>query len=333
MKILVVRYKKSVGDTIIGTTLCESLKKKFPDAKVDYLVYENLTAAFLNHRAIDEVLTLDRKAGLKGYFRTLMQIRKNKYDVVIDCRSIVITAMLSLFSGAKLRIGKYHKYRFFFYHQAIKGFSEKMNQIKKYHQLLKPLGIDEITTEYVICLTDEEKSIWRKKMKACGIDMKRLVIPMAVTGRQGNKRYPEEYMLKIAKTLLEKYGAQLILFYSPAEESDVREFQKKLDSHQDVYTNLKTNNVRELACIFSNCDLFVGNEGGSRHVAEAVGLANMCIVAPQTCKDEWLSNQNEKNQCVDIKDVDGTDYIDIKPEYVLEKIDKQLKYFNFFNKK
>ena len=61
-KILVIRYKKSVGDTIIGTTLCESIKKKYPDARVDYLVYENLKEIFYNHRAIDNVLTLDRKA-------------------------------------------------------------------------------------------------------------------------------------------------------------------------------------------------------------------------------------------------------------------------------
>ena len=47
-KILVIRYKKSVGDTIIGTTLCESIKKKYPDARVDYLVYENLTEIFYN---------------------------------------------------------------------------------------------------------------------------------------------------------------------------------------------------------------------------------------------------------------------------------------------
>ena len=68
-KILVIRYKKSVGDTIIGTTLCESIKKKYPDARVDYLVYENLKEIFYNHRAIDNVLTLDRKAGLKGWFK------------------------------------------------------------------------------------------------------------------------------------------------------------------------------------------------------------------------------------------------------------------------
>lgn len=331
-KILVIRYKKSVGDTIIGTTLCESLKKKFPDARVDYLVYENLTELFLNHKAIDNVLTLNRKAGIKGYFKTLREIRKNKYDIIIDCRTIVITALLSLFSGAKLRIGKYHKYRHFFYHYAVKGFDRKINQIKKYHQLLKPLEIDEVITEYHVYLTEDEKNLWKKKMQEQGIDMKKLIIPMAVNARQGNKKYPESYMLQITKTLIDKYDAQIILFYSPSEEEYAKEFHKKLDLNKNIFTGLKTKNVRELACIFSNCDLFVGNEGGTRHVAETVNLANMAIVAPQTSKEEWISNENEKNQCIDIRDVNGNDYPDIKPEYVLERIDKQLKFFNFFDK-
>ena len=218
-KILVIRYKKSVGDTIIGTTLCESIKKKYPDVRVDYLVYENLTEIFYNHRAIDNVLTLDRKSGVKGWFETLKEIRKNRYDVVIDCRTIVMTSLLSLFSGAKLRIGKYHKYRFFFYHHAIKGFKEKMNQMKKYHQLLKPLGIEDVTTEYAICLRDDEKLEWKKKMEAEGIDMSKLIIPMAVNARQSNKKYPEEYMLKITQTLIDRYDAQIILSYSPSEEA------------------------------------------------------------------------------------------------------------------
>lgn len=335
-RILVIRYKKSVGDTIIGTALCESLKKKYPDSQVDYLVYENLTKLFYNHRSIDNVLTLDRKAGIKGWFETLKKIRKNKYDIVVDCRTIFVTAIFSFLSGAKQRIGKYHKYLQYFYTDSIGGFKGKENQIDqivKYHRLLKPLDINEVNTEYVICLKEEEKIEWRNRMEAEGIDMSKLIIPMAVNARQSNKKYPEEYMLKIAQTLIDRYDAQIILFYSPNEEAYAREFYAKLNSNRNVFINLKTKNVRELACIFSNCDLFVGNEGGTRHVAEGVGLANLCIVAPQTSKEEWISNENSKNQCVTIQDVNGKNYEDIKPEYVLERIDKQLQLFNFFNKK
>ena len=114
-KFLVIRYKKSVGDTIIGTTLCEDLKKKYPDSEVHYLVYENLTELFLNHKYIYKVLTLNRKEGAKGYLKLLRQIRKEKYYAVIDCRSIPLTLYLTIFSGAEIKIGKYKKYRHIFY--------------------------------------------------------------------------------------------------------------------------------------------------------------------------------------------------------------------------
>lgn len=96
-RILVIRYKKSIGDTIIGTTLCESIKKKYPNSQVDYLVYENLTELFYSHRTIDNVLTLNRKSGVKEYLKLLKKIRKNKYDIVIDCRTLFLTAMFSFF--------------------------------------------------------------------------------------------------------------------------------------------------------------------------------------------------------------------------------------------
>lgn len=333
-KILVIRYKKSVGDTIIGTTLCESLKKKYPESEVHYLVYENLTELFLNHKYIDKVLTMDRKKGFKDYLRLMFQIRKEKYDAVVDCRSTAITMFLIMFSGAKIKIGKYKKYRHYFYTYAIKGMNAKMNQIKKYHMMLKPLGIETVTNEYFVYLTDDEKNYWKKEMENCGIDFSRLIIPMAINARQTFKKYPEEYMEKIIRFLVNEYKSQIIFFYSPAEEEYAKYMYNKLnDINKNIFVNLKTKNVRELACIFSNCDLFVGNEGGTRHVAETAGLANLAIAAPDTDKKEWITNENEKNQCIDVNDVNGKEYIDIKPEYVIERIKKQLKTFNYFNKK
>lgn len=332
-KFLVIRYKKSVGDTIIGTTLCEDLKKKYPDSEVHYLVYENLTELFLNHKYIDKVLTLDRKKGAKDYMRLLGDIRREKYDAVVDCRSIPLTLYLTLLSGAKIKIGKYKKYRHFFYTYAIKGMNEKMNQIKKYHMMLKPLGVETVTTEYHAYLTDEEKKEWKEKMEKTGIDFSKLIVPMAVNARQTYKKYPEEYMEKIIRFLINEYDSQIILTYSPAEEEDTKKLYNQLsDINKNIFITLKTKNVRELACIFSNCDLFVGNEGGTRHVAEAAGLANFAIVSPDTDKTEWLSNENERNQCIDVKEVNGKEYADIKPEFVIERIKKQLKAFNYFDK-
>lgn len=78
-------------------------------------------------------------------------------------------------------------------------------------------------------------------MEESGIDFSRLVIPMAVNARQTFKKYPDEYMEKIIRTLAEKYGCQIILTYSPAEEEDTKQMYNKLsDIKKNIFINLKT---------------------------------------------------------------------------------------------
>lgn len=333
-KILVIRYKKSVGDTIIGSTLCESIKKYFPNEEVlvDFLVYENLLDLFKGHEYINQVLTLNRKDGIKGFWTLIKEIRKNKYDIVVDCRCIPQTVLLSIFSGASIRIGKHRRYRSWFYTTMVKGFDVKMNQIEKYHLLLKPLGIDKVTKQYHIVLGEEEKKKWKERMQAEGINFSKLVVSMVIATRQNFKQYPKKYIKLVIENLIKKYDAQIVFAYAPSEREELIQFYEELGKPANVFVNLQTKSTRDSACLLSNCDIFLGNEGGSRHIAEFVGLTNLAIVSPETDKKEWISNENEKNQCISIEDVGGKTYEDISPDYVLERFDKQIKLFNFFGK-
>lgn len=335
-KYLVICYKKSVGDTIIRTTLCDSIKKKYPDSEVHYLVYKHLAELLKEHKTIDKVISFKKESGIKGifqYFKFLKEIRKNKYDIVIDCRSIFITAMITFFSKAKLTIGKYKKYRNIFYNISVKGFEKKMNQIEKYHQLLVPLEIKEYETRYTVSLSKNEIEKAREILEKHGINENKLIIPMNIVTRHSNKAYPIELMIEVIKGIISKYDAQIIFVYTLADIDEVQKIYKKLDFHKNIFADIKTSNLRELASILKVSDIFVGNEGGARHVAEAVELANLVVVAPQTNKSEWLSNENYLNQCIDVAEVEGEKYEDITPKYILEKLDRQLKHFNYFNKK
>lgn len=334
-KILVIRYKKSVGDTIIGSTLCESIKKYFPNEEVlvDFLVYENLVDLFKGHKYINQVLTLNRKNGVKGFLTLIKEIRKNKYDIVVDCRCIPQTVLLSILSGANTRIGKHRRYRSWFYTTMVKGLEVKMNQVEKYHLLLKPLGIQEITKQYNVVLEENEKKKWKEKMQAEGIDFNKLIVSMVVAARQDFKQYPKKYTKLIIENLIQKYDAQIIFTYAPSEREELIQLYEELGKPSNIFVDLQTKSTRDLAGLFSNCDIFLGNEGGSRHIAEFVGLANLAIVSPETDKKEWICNENERNQCISVEDVDGKTYEDISPDYVLERFDKQIKLFNFFGKK
>lgn len=332
-KILIIRYKKSLGDTLIVSSLSKTLKEYYNNAIIHYLVYENFSEIFENHKYIDKVVVLDRNEKIKNYLKTLFYIKKEKYDIIIDCRSIYLTSFLVLFSGAKIKIGKYNKWRQIFYDYNIKGFEKNnINQIEKYHLLLKCLKINKVSTNYNIYISQKEKKEWEIIMRNQGIDFNRLIFPMTVTGRRNYKIYPRNYMKILIKKLIEIYNCQIIFIFSPEEEEDIKTFYDELNLHKNIFPHLKTHNLRELGAVLSNCDLFIGNEGGARHLAESVGLPNFSIIAPTTNKSEWIINDNSKNLTIDIKEVNGKNYLDIKPQYVLEKIHKQLKEFNYFSK-
>ncbi|MCF2672748.1 glycosyltransferase family 9 protein, partial [Fusobacterium varium] len=41
MKILIIRFKQ-IGDAVLSSVICNTLKKSFPEAEIDYVVYEHI---------------------------------------------------------------------------------------------------------------------------------------------------------------------------------------------------------------------------------------------------------------------------------------------------
>ena len=60
MKILVVRFKQ-IGDSILASPMCNTLKKTFPDAEIDYVLYEHVSPIFKNHKYIDNVISITKE--------------------------------------------------------------------------------------------------------------------------------------------------------------------------------------------------------------------------------------------------------------------------------
>ena len=99
-KILVIRFRR-VGDAVLGTSLCSSLRKTFPNAEIHYLLNTPIAPWYDGHPDIDKVISFDSKDD-KNFFRYIRRawaiVRANKYDVIIDMRGTVRTLLFSLLS-------------------------------------------------------------------------------------------------------------------------------------------------------------------------------------------------------------------------------------------
>jgi ADP-heptose:LPS heptosyltransferase len=94
-----------VGDVILATAVPESLRKKFPDAKIDFLLRKGNESLLAGHPYLNEVLVFDKSKKIKNLIGLIGKIRKKKYDVVINVQRFAATGIMTVLSGAAVTVG------------------------------------------------------------------------------------------------------------------------------------------------------------------------------------------------------------------------------------
>ena len=95
-----------IGDVVLATALVEKLHQHYPHARIDFLLRKGNEGLLKGHPFIHEVLIWNKKQQkLRNLFRLLQLIRRKRYDGVINVQRFAATGLLTVFSGARLRIG------------------------------------------------------------------------------------------------------------------------------------------------------------------------------------------------------------------------------------
>ncbi|OIN60205.1 glycosyltransferase family 9 protein [Arsenicibacter rosenii] len=95
-----------IGDVILATALLEQLHAQFPAARLDMLVRQGNEGLLKNHPFLNEILIWEKKKRKYGSLWALLkQIRRTRYDSVINLQRFGATGALTAFSGAGETIG------------------------------------------------------------------------------------------------------------------------------------------------------------------------------------------------------------------------------------
>lgn len=341
-KILVVRFRR-VGDAILTTALCTSLKKSFPEAEVHYVLNAGIAPIYSDHPDVDKVISFNNRdnSNIFRYVARVWQVmRENRYDVIIDVRSTFRTLFLALFGfSAAYRIGTKKSYSAILHNYRIDNRSDKTTDVISHLlMLLKPLEAERkinYCSEFKVYIPDEEKVAFRHYMAREGIDFSRPVILAAVAARLAHKVWDKENMKEILRRIIDKYNAQIIFNYAGDEQDYALSMHREMNNNSAVFTSIKANSLRELCALAANCDFFFGNEGGPRHLSQALAIPSFAIFPPGTSKTMWLPGEGEDYQGISPDDVlspaqqKGLDYQQrfnlIQVEPLWQKLDAMLQ--------
>ncbi|MFD2561590.1 glycosyltransferase family 9 protein [Aquimarina rubra] len=326
MKILVIQ-QKMIGDVLTSTIICEALRKEHPNATIDYLVNSSTKPVIQENPFFDHIVEFknEYRNSKKKFYAFLIEIKKSKYDLVVDAYGKLESNLISYFSKAPEKVSFYKWYTRFLYSKVIYRKPEPVTNasiaIENRLRLVYPE--DKITSNIIrpkIFLTEEEKNKAESYLKNNKITSEKPLIMISVLGSEIRKTLPFDYMAKVIDEIVETTNANILFNYIPSQENDAKAIYDLTtgNTQKQIHFNVFGKSLREFITILSHCDALIGNEGGAVNMAKALDKPTFTIFSPWIIKKDW-------NMFEDGAKHDSVHLYDFKPELYGDKTPKEMK--------
>ncbi|HET9494923.1 MAG TPA: glycosyltransferase family 9 protein, partial [Chloroflexia bacterium] len=92
--------------------------------------------------------------------------------------------------------------------------------------------------------------------------------------------WPVERFAQVARALVDRYGAEIVIVGGPDEAESAAELEAKVERPGRVHAFAGRTSIHVTAALLERCDLFVGNDSGPMHMAAAVGTPVVAVFGP-----------------------------------------------------
>lgn len=265
---------KDMGDVLLTGPMAEVLKYNFPKAQVDILVSPVCAPVLKNAPYIDNLIIYDKTKA----FKEILKVRALKYDWVIDFLNNPRSAMLTAFSGAKLKAGlatnihKFYAYNFYLKKPQANTYScnfklEMLKQLGiKWPRAHAPLPVYNLTKE------QQEKStqIYTK----LGILPEEKLIGFYATPKGEGRKWTIKNFRKLAELLHSKYNAKIMIVCAPWEKDYALKIKEGFDF---IYLSPSTKILEDIYPILKRLNLLISCCGGTKHLALSLGVPTITL--------------------------------------------------------
>ena len=282
--ILVIQLRQ-VGDVLLTTPALKVLRGHYPHSRISFLTETGPSALLRGNPHLDALITRKRSNTLLEDARLVWELRKARYDLVIDFFCNPRSAWMSFLTGAPQRIAPYHSGRTWWYTQTPEIESGKGYAAEDNLALLRAVGISGELKPPVLAVSEEAKRYieeFFRKEHFLG-QQAGPVITIDPTSRRQAKRWIPERYVELADRLVEHYQATVIFIWGPGEQEMVTSL---VDQGQYPHTLACSTDLVQLAALIQKSDLHIGNCSAPRHIAVAVGTPSLTIMGP-TAAANW----------------------------------------------
>ncbi len=269
--------------------MLHGLRQRYPSARIDWLLAKPFHELIEGHPDLDDVVLFDRRffGGLgrrwdasKAFFTFVRDLRRRRYDLVVDLQGLLRTGFLSWATGARVRIGfaSAREGATLFYNQRVTVVDPNTHAVDRNYLVAKTLGFEDQPIVFHLPISPDAQASATQLLEHASNNRTGQLIAVVPGARWETKAWLPDRFTKLIDRLHEVYSYQCVLIGGP-DDKTVCEVIRSQCKCKPLDLAGKTS-LKELAAVLSACDLALCNDSGTVHIATALGKPVVCIVGP-----------------------------------------------------
>lgn len=252
----------SIGDIVLTTPIIRCLRRRFPNARIDFLVKKSFKAVVEDNPHINNIITFD-----DDIHHTIRELQENFYDYVVDLHKNFRSKKIC--KALRKPYGTFPKLNFkkWLYTNFKINTLPKTSIVERYFKAVEVLGVknDGQGLDYFVSAKD------RTQLEDIPLGHWSGYVGAVIGGAHGTKRMPVDNW----KAFVDKCNFPIVLLGGP----DDREMGDEIAKHNPgkVYNSCGKFNLNESADLVNRAKVIVAHDTGLMHIAAAYKKAIVSI--------------------------------------------------------
>jgi len=96
----------ALRDIVHGLQVAASIKAQRPEWRISWIVRDIFSPLVRSCAAVDQVYVFRRHEGARGFLRTMREVRKKEFDLVLDFQGLLRTGLMTKWARGKRKLGR-----------------------------------------------------------------------------------------------------------------------------------------------------------------------------------------------------------------------------------
>ncbi len=252
----------NIGDAILTLPALDALIANFPKGKITVVCGPRPKELFMHNPYVSKLIIFDKHSRMREKIRLFRQLKKEKFDLVIDLRNSLFGVMLAPLSRIQPRL----------------VLLQNKKHMQDSHLCKTQVKAGLKSPKISFCINEQDKAYARRMLSESGIAEHDKLIVIAAGARSHIKRWPQHKFVELIPSLIEEFRAKVVL----AGDKDDSAVNKYIASQlkQPVLDLSGKTTLSQMAALLSVADLLITNDSATMHLASYLNLPVVAIFGP-----------------------------------------------------